>query len=102
MLLSHREEFSPKQNRENAREVKRRLEALRDIIPGIVSLSVRIDGLKPESDKDLAILGLFDSRESLAAYQVHPAHLKEAEFVRSVMRDRTCFDYPATRDDAGA
>jgi hypothetical protein len=31
--------------------------------------------------------------EALAAYQVHPDHVRVASFVTSVMQNRTCIDY---------
>ena len=35
----------------------------------------------------------FESIDDLNAYQVHPAHLKFAEFTGSVRTDRACIDY---------
>lgn len=92
IVLRHRDGFTPEENRENARKIQRELDRLKDVIPGIVEFTVHIDPL-PTSNADLLIDSLFVSEEALAAYQVHPEHVRAAEYIWSVMKDRTCIDY---------
>ena len=92
IMLDFAEGFSDRENRVNAEKVKRLLEALKDTIPGIVEFKVIIDVL-PTGNRDIVFNTLFESAEALAAYQVHPAHVEAAEFVASVMRNRSCIDY---------
>lgn len=92
ILFNYREEFSPEENRKNAREVKRRLESLKEVIPGIIEFKVYTDAL-PTSNMDIVFNTLFESEEALAAYQVHPAHVEASDFVGSVMKNRSCIDY---------
>ena len=91
-MVNFGEGFSPEENRQNAERVKRFLEGLKDTIPGIVEFKVYIDAL-PTSNMDIVFNTLFESVEALAAYQVHPDHVRVASFVASVMRNRTCIDY---------
>ena len=92
VMVSFRDGVSPERNRNNAEQVKARLEGLKDMIPGIIEFEVIIDTL-PTSNRDIVFNTLFESVEALAAYQVHPAHMRVAEFVASVVKDRTCIDY---------
>lgn len=75
-----------------ARTIKEKLEAVGELVPGVVSLTVRIDGL-PSGNRDVALLSAFESAEALSAYQVHPEHVKAGEYIKSVACDRTCFDF---------
>ncbi len=85
-------EFSEEQKKELAREIKARLEALPNVIDGIVEMSVKTE-LLPASSMDLMLFSRFVSPEALAAYQVHPAHKEVSQFVRSVVCERVCLDY---------
>jgi len=78
---------------DNARLVKARLEALRGKIPGLLELAVGLNPDPNDPSYDLALDSTFDSRESLAAYQVHPEHQAVADFIGRVRESRTVADY---------
>lgn len=84
--------YTESENKSNALKIKENLEALKNIIPGVVSIKVITDPL-PSSDGDVILDSLFESEEALNQYQVHPEHVKAAGFVRTVMKDRKCIDY---------
>ena len=92
VMFNYKEGFSPEENRKNAEQVKRLLEALPGVIPGIAEFNVIID-LMPSSNRDLVLNTLFESEAALAAYQVHPEHVKAVAFIGSVMQNRVCIDY---------
>ena len=92
VLWRFREGFTPDQNAANARRVKAELEALASVVPGIISLRVEIDAL-PTGNRDVMLDSLFESAEALAAYQVHPGHLRVGAYVGAVLRNRACFDF---------
>ena len=92
VALRFKEGFTPEEKRANAVKIKSSLEALKGVIPGIIEFAVHID-LLPTSDVDVVFNTIFESEEALAAYQIHPEHLRAAEFVRSVRQDRICIDY---------
>ena len=72
--------------------LKGELEQLKEIIPGIVSIQLIIDPIEG-STADLLLDSCFESGESLAAYQVHPAHRKLAVVIGEMTCNRTCMDY---------
>ncbi len=78
---------------ENALAVKKRLEALNDIIPEINFLEVGINFNNSAAAYDVALYSEFKTMEDLAAYQEHPEHVKVAEFIQSVRDDRAVVDY---------
>ena len=92
VMLNFKEGFSPAKNREHAEKVRSLLEGLKNVIPGIVEFRVIIDAL-PTSDKDLVFNTLFESVETLAAYQTHPSYVHVASYVASTMCNRMCIDY---------
>ena len=86
-----REGFTQEENAANAQKVKAELEALAFVIPGIVFLRVMSDAL-PTGNRDVMLDSIFESAAALAAYQVHPAHVRVSAYVGTVLRDRACFD----------
>jgi hypothetical protein len=89
---NYKDGFTDIENKENVKKIKAKLEALTDYIDEIVELKVYTDTL-PTGNRDIILSSLFENEEKLAAYQVHPEHVKAAEFVRSVVQDRACIDY---------
>lgn len=72
--------------------VKELLEALDHEVPGILSLSVKINQME-SSNKDIALISSFESEEALQAYQVSDGHVAAGKYVKSVLTDRACIDY---------
>ncbi|MDF2542978.1 MAG: Stress responsive alpha-beta barrel protein [Herbinix sp.] len=84
--------FTAVENESNAKRIKQELEALKDIIEGIISIEVLVNPMDT-SDSDLMLDSVLVSEEALKAYQVHPEHVKAAGFVRSVTKNRKCLDF---------
>lgn len=87
-----KESFSPEERLAHAQAIKSKLEALPDVIEGIVSMKV-IYPLLASSDMDLLLDSTFESQESLDAYQVHPAHKQVSAYVGTVREERVCLDF---------
>ena len=66
-----------------------KLEPLVGKIPGLLHLEVRqnFNGL------DYALYSEFESKEALAAYREHPAHLAAKEHFHHFLNSRYCADY---------
>ncbi len=78
---------------ENAKRIKRDLEALRGKIPQIKHLEVGINSIMSEASYDVAIYSEFANEADLTTYARHPEHLKVAEFVGKVRESRVVVDY---------
>ena len=89
---NYRPEFTLEENRQNAEIVKIELESLKQNIGGIIELDFHIDPL-PTSNKDVCLDSLFESKEALTEYKVHPEHIRVGEFITSVFQDRVAFDF---------
>lgn len=86
--------FTKEEKISNGQKIKESLEALKDVIPGIISIKVITDLLPTGSDgDDLVLESVFSDEEALNNYQNHPEHVKAAAFVRSVVISRKCIDY---------
>lgn len=76
---------------ENGARIKRELEALVGVIPGLLSAQVGA-ALNP-GDYNLCLLSTFENTEVLKAYRTHPEHVKVADFVHTVISSRTALDF---------
>lgn len=76
---------------ENALQIKEMLEALVGQIEGILKLEVGID--PNPKNYDVVLYSEFVSPQALAAYDVHPAHVKCKEFIKKVIIERIACDY---------
>ncbi|WP_265459416.1 Dabb family protein [Enterococcus sp. HY326] len=87
-----KEAASTTEKRENAEKMKRDLESLHEIVPGIIAIEVILDVL-PTSNHDVVLYSLFESVETLAAYQIHPEHVRVSNWASSVVENRICVDF---------
>lgn len=78
---------------EQAAEVARRLNALAGVVPQLLSISAGANVVLPESNWDVVLVADFASVEALDAYQVHPAHVEAAGYIRSVVSARVAVDF---------
>lgn len=77
---------------EQTGRIRRDLLALREVVPGIVDITVGSD-VVGGSNWDLAIVADFTDVAALEGYQVHPAHLEVVAYVRSVVSERAAVDF---------
>ncbi len=77
----------------NASELKRRLEAMRGVIPGMTRCQVGIDVSRTEESSDVSLYSEFDSKDALDAYAVHQAHKDIVTFIRTIKGERRVVDY---------
>jgi Stress responsive A/B Barrel Domain len=77
----------------NALRVKAALEGLRGRIPGLLRLEVGIDFNRSPAAWDVVLVSEHESRAALEAYQVHPEHVRAAEFIGKVRSDRAVIDH---------
>lgn len=73
-------------------KMKELLEPIKDLVPGTVEIKVVQNELE-SSNREIALIGTYESEEALKAYQVHPAHVEAGKFVRSVTCERACLDF---------
>ena len=84
--------FSDEENLHNAQTLKAEWENLSSVIEGIVSFEVIISALK-SGNRDIMLNSLFTDAEALAAYQVHPEHVRVNKYAANVLTNRACVDY---------
>lgn len=73
--------------------IKAGLEGLKGVVPGLLEVEVRTEGLA-SSNADVMLDTTLESEEALKGYAVHPAHVQVAnEKVRPFTKVRMCLDY---------
>jgi len=83
--------FSDEEKFQHAKKIKHDLEALINL-DGVVKMQVFINELAT-SNMDILLDSAFENEAALAAYKIHPQHVKVAEFIGAVLKNRACFDY---------
>ncbi|RQS65378.1 Dabb family protein [Burkholderia sp. Bp8963] len=78
---------------QNALKLKEKLDACRDIVPGILHLDVGVATPGLEATYDVVLVSDFADKAALDAYQVHPVHEEVKKFVATVREERQCIDY---------
>ena len=75
------------------RGIREGLEGLKGRIPGLVDVTVRIEGLA-SSNADAMLDTTFENEAALRGYATHPAHVAVADSkVRPFTQTRLCLDY---------
>jgi hypothetical protein len=87
------EQAGGRSKQENALEIKKRFEAMRPIMPGLLRLDFGIDVAGTEQSSDVALYTEFESRAALAAYQTHQAHTDIVAFIADLRSERRVVDY---------
>lgn len=83
----------PEEERRAVKErIKASLEALVSVIDGLEEMKIHIDSL-PTSTADMMLESKLRDADALAFYRDHPAHVKAATYVRSVVDVRLCLDF---------
>lgn len=86
-------QFKEKDKSENTLKAKAMLEALVPKIDPLLSMEVVIDFSGSERAMDLSLISTFETKEGLAEYAVHPAHLEVVAFIKEVTTQSRVVDY---------
>ena len=92
VMWNIKEEFAGEEKKEVCEKMAEGFLPLKNLVPDVVDLKVEINTME-SSNRDFMLLVDFPNAEALAAYQVHPEHVKAATYVKEVTTNRVCFDY---------
>ncbi|MCI8373513.1 MAG: Dabb family protein [Lachnospiraceae bacterium] len=92
VLWNFNERLNQEERKEAGEKMKELLEGLKNVVEGVIELRVVVNEIG-SSNRDIALISSFESREALKGYQVHPGHIEAGKYVRSVTCDRACLDY---------
>uniref|UniRef100_A0A7C3W974 Dabb family protein n=1 Tax=Fundidesulfovibrio putealis TaxID=270496 RepID=A0A7C3W974_9BACT len=94
VMWTLKDQAEGKTKAENLETMKALLEELPAKVPGVIDLEVATSGIfESVPATDIVLYTTFASKEALAAYAVHPEHLKVVAFVKSVVAERRVIDY---------
>jgi hypothetical protein len=80
--------------RHQAEEIKTRLEALADVVPGIIDIAVHFDLGHVASHWPLVLVADYVDNDALEAYQAHPRHAEVLAWMNDgVVGGRAVVDY---------
>lgn len=78
---------------EHARWMKEHLEALVGIVPQIRSMEVGVNCATGVNSYDAVLISVFDNKEAMEAYKVHPAHVAVSDYCKKVRESRVDVDF---------
>lgn len=78
---------------ETSLRVKDAFESLLPEIPGLLELEVGLDISQADYAFDVVLYSVFESRDALAGYATHPAHLKVRDELAGLRVARCQVDY---------
>ena len=94
VLFKLDDEAEGRSKAENALIIKERLEELKNTIPVIRKIEVKINLSEASADNhDVILESEFDTLEDVRTYAVHPEHIKVGEFIAKVRTSRAAIDY---------
>jgi len=85
--------FKNENKKDNLNKAKEILEGLVSKIPTLKSMEVGLDFMQSERSSDLVLTTKFDTKEGLATYASHPAHLEVVSFIKEVTDGAKVVDY---------
>jgi len=85
--------FKEENKKANIIQAKQMLENLMGAVPSLRSIDVGMNFSKEERAMDLSIITVFESKEGLNAYAIHPEHLKVIDFIKTVIEYSKVVDY---------
>ena len=91
-----KEQAEGKTKNENALWMKEHLEALRNLIPEIVSLEVGININKSDMAYDAVLISSFKNEHDLEIYKTHPEHVKIGDYCKKIRESRVVTDFYET------
>jgi len=94
ILWTLKPELSQEEKQEVKKGIKAGLEGLVGKVPGLLEVTVHIDGRLDSSTCDVMLDSTLESPEALKGYSKHPAHVEVANTkVRPFTHQRTCLDF---------
>lgn len=89
--------FKPEVAEEEKESIKKEMEAnlkaLVGKVPGLLTVEF-VSNPIPSSTHDIALVTTLEKAEDIAAYAVHPEHVRVADtYVRPYVMERACLDY---------
>ena len=79
ILWKLKPEYAGDKKAEVLASIKKNLEALAGVVPGLVEIKVNCENVLASSNADLMLDSSFESVEALKGYAVHPDHVKVAD-----------------------
>lgn len=93
ILWQLKDEFSAEEKETIKAGIKSGLEGLVGQVPGLLEVTVNINGLA-SSNAEVMLDSTLENEEALKGYAVHPAHVEVADTkVRPYTKTRMCLDF---------
>jgi hypothetical protein len=86
-------EFKEENKKANIIQAKQMLENLMGAVPSLRSIDIGLNFAKEDRAMDMSIITVFEGKEGLNAYAIHPEHIKVINFIKTVVNYTKVVDY---------
>jgi len=94
ILWQLKDELTEEERAELLPKIKEGVEALVGVVPGLLGMTVTIDGLLPTSNVDWMLDATLEDAEALKTYATYPDHVAIGQsLIFPNIKSRTCIDY---------
>ena len=94
ILWKLKPEYSTDKKAEVLAGIKKNLEALSGVVPGLIEIKVNCENILASSNADLMLDSTLENEAALKGYAVHPAHVAAADtYIRPFTEVRLCLDF---------
>lgn len=85
--------YKPEITEEIKKEHIAKLQDLPNHVPNIISLKAGADILKLDRSFDTGLVAVFENKEALDAYSIHPVHQEIVEFTKQIVQQGVSVDF---------
>lgn len=82
-----------KSKKENTIELKKKLLAMKNKVPGLIHIEVGLDFSNEKDSCDVVLYSEFENLKALNEYQIHPEHEAIKNWLKAVRYERRVVDY---------
>lgn len=86
-------ETDPSKKAEQTAWIKDTLESLPGLVPGVLSLTVGVNGVESDTNWDVVLISDYATEEDYKAYVEHPAHQKAVAGIVPLVASQATVDF---------
>lgn len=81
------------EKQEQLHKIKAKLEALLSLVPSLKAMEVGLNFSDRDTAFDLVLVSLFEDKEGLREYAIHPEHIKVLDYLKGKLETTAVTDY---------
>lgn len=93
IVMMRLKDVSVTEKHEQLQHIKSILEALFGVVPSLKAMEVGLNFSDRDTAFDLVLVSLFEDKEGLSEYAIHPEHIKVLDYLKGRLETTAVTDY---------